>query len=180
MVNATLKVKRSMKGILLAGVLLLAGSALAASKGPLELQEPANLAGTQLKSGTYTVQWEGTGDQVQLKIFQGKKEVASTSAKMVISTSHCSAMRTLLRRNDDGSMTVTRINFGRKNFALEISSAAAVPADRRLRDSDSGSDERPWRAKGRAGRPVRITERWFCLSSAIYLRTRKSCLHFHA
>ena len=28
----------------------------------------------------------------------------------------------LLRRNDDGSMTVTRINFGKKNFALEISS----------------------------------------------------------
>ena len=121
MVNATLKVKRSMKGIFLAGVLLLAGSAWAASKGPLQLQETASVAGTQLKTGSYTVQWEGTGDQVQLKIFQGKREVASTLAKMVTLDKPVPQDGTLMRRNDDGSMTVTRINFGRKHFALEIS-----------------------------------------------------------
>jgi hypothetical protein len=121
LVNATLNVKRSLKGILLAGLVLLAGSALAASKGPLELQESASVAGTQLKTGTYTVQWEGTGDQVQLKIYQGKKEVASTSARMVTLDKPLQRDGTLLRRNDDGTMTVTRINFGKKNFALEIS-----------------------------------------------------------
>jgi len=110
-----------LKGILLAGALLLAGSAFAASKGPLELQEPATVAGTQLKTGTYTVQWEGTGDQVQLKIYQGKKEVASTSARVVTLEKPVDRDATLLRRNDDGTLTVTRINFGRKNFALEIS-----------------------------------------------------------
>jgi hypothetical protein len=120
-VNATLKSKSSLKGILLAGVLLLAGSAFAASKGPLELQEPATVAGTQLKTGTYTVQWEGTGDQVQLKIYRGKKEVASTSARVVTLEKPVDRDATLLRRNDDGTLTVTRINFGRKNFALEIS-----------------------------------------------------------
>jgi hypothetical protein len=121
MVNATLKVKRSLKGILLAGVVLLAASALAASKGPLELQEPASVAGTQLKSGVYTVQWEGTGDQVQLKIYQGKKEVASTSAKMVMLDKPVDRDATLIRRNDDGTLAVTRINFGGKKFALELS-----------------------------------------------------------
>jgi len=110
-----------LKGILLAGALLLAGSAFAASKGPLELQEPATVAGTQLKTGTYTVQWEGTGDQVQLKIYKGKKEVASTSARVVTLEKPVDRDATLLRRNDDGTLTVTRINFGRKNFALEIS-----------------------------------------------------------
>ena len=119
--NATLKSKSSLKGILLAGALLLAGSAFAASKGPLELQEPATVAGTQLKTGTYTVQWEGTGDQVQLKIYKGKKEVASTSARVVTLEKPVDRDATLLRRNDDGTLTVTRINFGRKNFALEIS-----------------------------------------------------------
>ena len=119
--NATLKSKSSLKGILLAGALLLAGSAFAASKGPLELQEPATVAGTQLRTGTYTVQWEGTGDQVQLKIYQGKKEVASTSARVVTLEKPVDRDATLLRRNDDGTLTVTRINFGRKNFALEIS-----------------------------------------------------------
>ncbi len=125
MVNATPKVKRSMKGILLAGVLLLAGSALAASKGSLQLQEAATVAGTQLKSGNYTVQWEGTGDQVQLKIFQGKKEVASASAKMVTLDKPARDDATVLQRNEDGTMAVTRINFGRKNFVLEISGAGA-------------------------------------------------------
>src|ERR1700757_323372 len=120
MVNATLQAKRSLKGILLVGVVLLAGSALAASKGPLELQEPASVAGTQLKSGTYTVQWEGTGDQVQLKIYQGKKEVASTSARVVTLDKPLDRDATLMRRNDDGTLTVTRINFGKKNFALEL------------------------------------------------------------
>ncbi len=118
--NANLKSRHSLKGIVLAGVVLLAGSALAASKGPLELQEAASVAGTQLKSGTYTVQWEGTGDQVQLKIYQGKKEVASTSARVVTLDKPLPRDATLLRRNDDGTLTVTRINFGKKNFALEI------------------------------------------------------------
>jgi hypothetical protein len=121
LVNATQKSKRGLKGILLVGVALLAGSAFAASKGPLELREPASVAGTQLKTGTYTVQWEGTGDQVQVKIYQGKKEVASTPARMVPLDKPLERDGTLLRRNDDGSLTVTRINFGRKNFALEIS-----------------------------------------------------------
>jgi len=110
-----------LKGILLAGVVLLAGSALAASKGPLELQQPASVAGTQLKSGTYTVQWEGTGDQVQLKIYQGRKEIASTAARLVALEKPLERDATLLRRNDDGTVTVIRINFGGKKYALEIS-----------------------------------------------------------
>jgi hypothetical protein len=121
-VNANLKSKLSFKGIVLAAVVLLAGNALAASKGPLQLQEPATVAGTQLKTGSYTVQWEGTGDQVQLKIYQGKKEIASTSARVVTLDKPQPQDGAVLRRNDDGTMTVTRINFGKKNFALEISS----------------------------------------------------------
>lgn len=124
--NATLKVQRSMKGIVLAAVVLLVGSAFAASKGALELQEPASLAGTQLKSGIYTVEWDGTGDQVQLKVFQGKKEVASSSAKMVTLDKPARQDGTVLQRNDDGTMAVTRITFGKKNFALEIGSVGGA------------------------------------------------------
>lgn len=118
--NANLKSKLCFKGIVLAAVVLLAGSALAASKGPLQLQEPASVAGTQLKTGSYTVQWEGTGDQVQVKIYQGKKEIASTSARVVTLTKPQQQDGAVLRRNDDGTLTITRINFGKKNFALEI------------------------------------------------------------
>ena len=119
--NATLKAKHSLKGILLAGVVLLAGSALAASKGPLEINETVSLAGQQLKSGTYTVQWDGTGDQVQLKIYQGKKEVASGSARVVALDKATPLDGTILQRSDDGTLAITRINFGGKKFALELS-----------------------------------------------------------
>ena len=123
--NANLKskhsLKQSMKGILLASIVLLAASALASSKGPLELHEAANVAGTQLKSGTYTVQWDGTGDQVQLKIYQGKKEVASASARVVALDKPTPLDGTILQRSDDGTLAITRINFGGKKFALELS-----------------------------------------------------------
>jgi len=125
MVNATLKakhsLKQSMKGILLASVVLLAGSALASSKGSLALAEAASVAGTQLKSGTYTVQWDGTGDQVQLKIYQGKKEVAVTSARVLALNKPAPLDGTVLQRSDDGTLSITRINFGGKKFALELS-----------------------------------------------------------
>ena len=54
----------SLKSIFLAMTVLIAGSALAASKGSLQLQHPTNVAGKQLATGSYTVQWEGSGDQV--------------------------------------------------------------------------------------------------------------------
>jgi hypothetical protein len=56
-----------------------------------------------------------------LKIYQGKKKVAATSARMVSLEKPLDRDAILLRRNDDGTMTITRINFGRKNFALELS-----------------------------------------------------------
>ena len=52
----------------------------------MELLRPATIAGTQLSAGSYTVQWDGTGDQVQLHIFQGKKSVASTNEAGCVET----------------------------------------------------------------------------------------------
>jgi len=57
----------------------LAGSALAANKGSLELPTSHIRRRKQLAMGNYTVQWEGTGDQVDLKIYQGKNVVASNA-----------------------------------------------------------------------------------------------------
>ena len=75
--------KNMFKGGMLTMLVLFAVGAFAASKGGLQLQHPTNVGGKQLATGTYSVQWDGTGDQVDLKVFQGKKEVASTSAQVV-------------------------------------------------------------------------------------------------
>src|SRR5215468_6865388 len=47
------------------------------------LSNPAQIGGTQLKPGDYKATWEGTGNDVQVKILQGKNVVANTSAKLV-------------------------------------------------------------------------------------------------
>ena len=113
--------KSSFKGTLLAAVVLLAGSALAASKGSLELQHPTNVAGKQLNAGTYTVQWEGTGDQVELKLYQGKNVVASTSARVVKEGRPAARASAVVVANGDGTSSLSEIRFRGKDFALQLS-----------------------------------------------------------
>jgi hypothetical protein len=119
-VNAVLK--QSLKGIFLAAVVLVAGSALAASKGSLELQHPTSVGGKQLASGNYTVQWDGTGDQVELKIFQGKNAVATTPARVVKVERRQPHNAAITVTNGDGTSSLSQIVFGGKDYALEVAS----------------------------------------------------------
>ena len=113
------------KGVLLTAVVLLAGSAFAASKGSMELLKPATVAGTQLPAGNYTVQWDGQGDQVQLQIFKGKKPITSASAHVVKLEHPLPENSVVVTPNTDGSRSISRINFGKKDFALELSDEGA-------------------------------------------------------
>ena len=110
---------RSLKSILLAGVVLTAGTALAANKGSLQLQHPTSIAGKQLATGDYTLQWDGSGDQVELKVMKGKNLVASTPARVVkIDAPRYDTV--LTNSNSDGSSSLSQIRFRGKTFALEI------------------------------------------------------------
>jgi len=119
-VNA-LNLKNVIKCAGLGAVVLLAGSALAASKGSLQLQHPTSVGGKQLATGDYTVQWEGTGDQVELKIYQGKNEVASTSAHVMKVEHPTEYNQAVVSTNGDGSSSLSEIRFRGKNFALQVS-----------------------------------------------------------
>lgn len=112
------------KAILLATTILLAGSAFASSKGSLELQHPTNVAGKQLATGSYMVRWEGTGDQVQVKIYQGKNEVASAPARMVTVAQAPQGNSAVVNTNSDGSYSLAEIRFGGKKYALQITNDA--------------------------------------------------------
>ena len=115
---------RTFKSLLLAGVVLLAGSAFAAAnKGTLQLQHPTNVAGNNLATGNYTVQWEGSGDQVQLKIFQGKKAVAEAPARMIKVDNASPYDAALTVNNGDGTSSLSQIRFRGKTFALELAPA---------------------------------------------------------
>ena len=116
-----LNLKNVIKCAGLGAVVLLAGSALAASKGSLQLQHPTSVGGKQLATGDYTVQWEGTGDQVELKIYQGKNEVASTSAHVMKVEHPTEYNQAVVSTNGDGSSSLSEIRFRGKNFALQVS-----------------------------------------------------------
>jgi hypothetical protein len=120
LVKAAFGWKSSLKGIFLAAVVLAAGNALAASRGSLELQHPTTVGGKQLATGNYTVQWDGTGDQVELKVYKGKNVVASTSAR-VVKVEHPAHNAAITIANGDGTSSLSEILFGGKDFALQLS-----------------------------------------------------------
>lgn len=109
------------KGFLLTALVLVAGTAFAASnKGSLDLQHPTSVAGKQLASGTYSLRWEGTGDQVDLKICQGKNVMASVPARVVKVDHRAASNSAVLNANSDGSYSLSQIRFGGKDYALDI------------------------------------------------------------
>lgn len=123
--NAVINSRNGVVRVLfLAGLVALAGSAFASSKGSMELLHPASVGGTQLPAGNYTVQWDGQGDQVQLQILQGKKTVATTSAHMVKVERPMRENSVMVVPNGNGQ-SVSRINFNRKDFALELDTEGA-------------------------------------------------------
>lgn len=111
--------KGLLKGLVLVALLALAGNALAATKASMDLLHPASISGTQLPAGNYTLQWDGQGDQVQVQILQGKKTVAKVSAHVVKVDHPVRDNSVMVTPNSDGSQTVMRINFSKKDFALE-------------------------------------------------------------
>jgi len=121
-VNASL----NLKSVFLAAVVLAATTGFAASKGSVELHHPTSIGGKTLPSGSYKVQWEGAGDQVDLKFYQGKNVVASTSARLMTIERPLASDAVLVSPNSDGSVSLARINFGGKKYALEINGAGGA------------------------------------------------------
>jgi hypothetical protein len=126
LVNAVVNSRNGLvKGILLAAIVTLAGSAFAGSKASMELLHPASVGGTQLPAGSYTLQWDGQGDQIQLQIFRGKKSVATTSARVVKVDSPVRDNSVIVVPSNDGGRSVSRINLAKKDFALDLETEGA-------------------------------------------------------
>jgi hypothetical protein len=109
-----------MQTLVLACAVLLATSAFAINKGSVQLMHPTQVAGKQLAAGSYKIQWDGSGDQVQLSILQGKKEVASTSARVVQIQSPSPNDNALITVNPDGTRSLSQIRLRGKTFALDL------------------------------------------------------------
>ena len=112
---------KSVVSVFFAALVLLAGTVWAANKGSLDLLHPTSVAGTTLASGSYTVRWEGSGDQVDVTIYQGKKQVATTSGHIVQLDSPAEHSSAIVSMDGSGSATLSQIRFAGTKMAIEIS-----------------------------------------------------------
>ncbi len=120
MVKTAFNGKQILRGFVLVGAALLATSAFAANKGTFELKRPTQVAGHELAAGTYKVQWDGSGSEVQLSIMQGNKQVASTNARVLQVPVAPQGDSALITMNPDGSRTLAQLRFRGKAIALEL------------------------------------------------------------
>jgi hypothetical protein len=128
-----MRYSKSLK-VMVAGLFLLFSlSALAANSGSLTLSEPAQLNGKQLKSGDYKVKWEGTGQDVQVSILQGKNVVASAPAKLMEAANKESGNSVVLN-HDGGATTIHEIHLvGKKQILIFDTGAGGSAAQTSVR-----------------------------------------------
>ena len=108
--------------LLLAITAWAADAAPSVSRASLELQSPVNIAGTQLQSGKYRVEWTGAGEQVEVKIYRGNKEVVSTHARLLKDDTGYD--RLSYTSGEKGATIVTQISFGKQKCALRLENAS--------------------------------------------------------
>ena len=120
-----MKLSMISKGLLLGLALMLATAAFAANKGSLQVQEPFTVSGQNLPAGEYQVKWEGSGSDVQLSILKGRKVVATAPAHVLELKDSASQDSAVIRKDDNGSHSLTEIRFGGKKFALALGQEAA-------------------------------------------------------
>jgi hypothetical protein len=118
--GAAMKFATVSKGVVMGLALLLASSALAATKASMTLQSSTTINGASLKPGDYKLEWEGTGPNVEVSIVQGKKVLAKVPAKVVDLNSAPANNAAILKMNGDGTSTLSGARFQGKKFALEL------------------------------------------------------------
>ena len=111
------------KTLIMGLALLLASSAFAANKASLSLMSTANVNGTQLKPGDYTLQWDGAGPNVDVSIMQGKKVLAKVPAKLVDLGSVSANNAAIVNTGEKGNNALAGARFAGKKFGLEIGSS---------------------------------------------------------
>ncbi len=108
------------KSLVMGLAMLLASSAFASSKPTFETRESLNLNGQKLPAGSYQLQWQGTGPNVEVSFLQGKKVVATTTAHMVDRDSPAPYDSAVVTHDKDGSASLSEIRFSGKKYVLSV------------------------------------------------------------
>jgi hypothetical protein len=90
------------------------------NKTTLNLYEKVTVNGKTLNPGKYTVDWEGSGPNVQVNILQGKHTVATTSAHVEEQPSSNANSAYGSTTQPDGTRALTTIFVGGQHTALQL------------------------------------------------------------
>ncbi|MGA2811292.1 MAG: hypothetical protein ABSG16_07830 [Candidatus Acidiferrum sp.] len=115
--------KMSRVAVLLCGATLLFSSVALAgdsNKGTLKLNDQVVVDGKPVKPGNYTVEWDGSGPAVQIKLLRGKQTVATLPAHLTEQARTSSQDAYGTSTAPDGSKSLTAIYFSGKRLALQI------------------------------------------------------------
>jgi hypothetical protein len=116
----------------LALFLMMSASAFAGSKDggstDFELRNQADVSGTTLAPGTYKLRWEGAGPEVHVQFTQGKKVLATTTAKVVELNSKDSVSAAVLDHSASGAPALSEARLSGKRFKLVFDTASEASA----------------------------------------------------
>jgi hypothetical protein len=112
------------KAVVVGLVLLLAASAMAATKASVDVKYPINVSGTMLQAGHYNLQWEGSGPDVEVSILQGKAVIAKVPGRLV-SLKSAEHAALLTQHNTDGTTSLRGVQFEGKKYALQLQESKA-------------------------------------------------------
>jgi hypothetical protein len=112
---------------LFGAALVFASSAFAggADKTTINIEDKISVGGKTLNPGTYKVQWDGTGPNVQVTVLHGKDTVATFAAQVKEEASQHSGSAYGTSAEADGSKSLTAIYVGGKRTVLEVQQTAA-------------------------------------------------------
>jgi opacity protein-like surface antigen len=104
--------------VLSAALLLTSAQAAANKQANITLGATTEINSQQIQSGDYKIRWAGTGSLVQVEILQGKKVVASSTAKVVPQTTAVDHNQVILLMQDNGTRKLRRIDVPRQKVSL--------------------------------------------------------------
>jgi hypothetical protein len=114
---------------LMSFAMLLATTACTANRGSLYVPSPIMAKETQLPAGEYTVQWEGAGPDVELKIKLRNRVKATVPAKVIPLDQPLVEDEAVLGSDDDEGRRLLGIRFSGKKFFLQVEPASTTLAD---------------------------------------------------
>jgi hypothetical protein len=108
---------------------VLVTTAFAASKtnkGSFEVFDSVTVSGHQLAPGQYKLTWDGTGPDVEAMILSQGKLMATVPAHLTDLDQAQPANAIVSRKNDDGSVSLTQVDFRGKKYALSFGNDSAA------------------------------------------------------